>query len=69
MKERILHFPSGAKVIFEGNLDPSEGYTLYIWPEDLYVIDEMKEVTEEDWEYLKRRFLERSDINDLSSKK
>lgn len=63
MKERILHFPSGAKVIFEGNLDGRDGYTLYIWPDQL---DECAEITEAQWEYLLKQA--KGEANDMPSK-
>lgn len=52
MKERILKFPSGARVIFDSagpGEERYEGYVLYIWPEDL---DECAEFTEEHYRYL-----------------
>lgn len=57
MNEHILHFPSGAKIIFDKASfgEPFDGYTIYIWPEDLCVEDELAEITEEDWNYLLER--------------
>lgn len=55
MRERILKFPSGARVIFESGLEEKDGYVLYIWPEDL---DECAEFTEEHYRYLLKRLEE-----------